>query len=182
MLSASLYIIVCSARNRLRVRLRRLREPRYLIGAIVGAAYLYFSVFARMGSRSSITRRRGGPAPQPMLAALRAAAPAAAGLALLALTAVSWILPFDSGLLDFSQAEVQFLFPAPVSRRSLLLHRMMRSQIGILFGSAIVAVAAPSFSGYGRLRMAVAMWLILSAGKVYSTGVSLARARLGSGD
>src|SRR5258705_1081552 len=59
---------------------------------------------------------------------------------------------------------------------------MMRSQIGILFGSAIVAVAAPSFSGYGRLRMAVAMWLMLSAGKIYSTGVSLARARLGSGD
>ena len=55
MLSTSLYIIVCSARNRLRMRLRRLREPRYLIGAIVGAAYVYFSVFARMGRRG----RRG---------------------------------------------------------------------------------------------------------------------------
>ena len=48
MLGASLYIIVCSAKNRVRVRLRRLREPRYLIGAIVGVAYLYFSVFARI--------------------------------------------------------------------------------------------------------------------------------------
>ena len=48
MFGASLYIIVCSARNRLRVRLRRLREPRYLIGAIVGVAYLYFSFFARL--------------------------------------------------------------------------------------------------------------------------------------
>ncbi len=45
MLSASLYIIVCSAKNRLLVRLRRLREPRYLIGAIAGAAYFYFAVF-----------------------------------------------------------------------------------------------------------------------------------------
>src|SRR2546421_12599408 len=112
MLGASLYIIVCSARNRLRMRLRRLREPRYLIGAIVGAAYLYFSVFARMRSRGSIGRRRGGPASVPAIAALRAGAPAAAGLALLTLSAISWILPFDSGLLDFSQAEVQFLFPA----------------------------------------------------------------------
>jgi hypothetical protein len=180
-LSASLYIIVCSARNRLRMRLRRLREPRYLIGAIVGAVYLYFSVFSRMRSRG-IGRRRGAPTSLPAMAALRASAPAAAGLALLALSAVSWILPFDSGLLDFSEAEVQFLFPAPVSRRSLLLHRMLRSQIGILFGSLIVAVVAPTFSGYGRLRMSVAMWLLLSAGKVYSTGVSLARARLGSGD
>ena len=57
MFSASLYIIVCSARNRLRVRLRRLREPRYLIGAIVGAAYLYFSFFARF--RASRKHRRG---------------------------------------------------------------------------------------------------------------------------
>ena len=182
MLSASLYIITCSARNRLRLRLRRLRQPRYLIGAVVGAAYLYFSVFARMRSRGGLVRRRSAPAAEPMLAALRAGAPAAAGLALLAMTAISWILPFDSGLLDFSQAEVQFLFPAPVSRRSLLLHRMMRSQIGILFGSVILAAVAPSFSGYGRLRMSVAMWLLLSAGKIYTTGVSLARARLGSGD
>ena len=182
MLGASLYIILCSARNRTRMRLRRLREPRYLIGAIVGAAYLYFSVFARMRSRGGLVRRRSAPQAGPMLDALRAGAPGAVGLALLAMTALSWILPFDSGLLDFSQAEVQFLFPAPVSRRSLLLHRMMRSQIGILFGSVIVAVATPSFSGYARLRMAVGMWLILSAGKIYSTGVSLARARLGSGD
>ena len=182
MLSASLYIILCSARNRTRMRLRRLREPRYLIGAIVGAAYLYFSVFARMRSRGGLVRRRSGPPPGQVLDALRAGAPGGIGLILLAMTALSWILPLDSGLMDFSQAEVQFLFPAPVSRRSLLLHRMMRSQIGILFGSAIVAVVAPSFSGYARLRMSVAMWLILSAGKIYSTGVSLARARLGSGD
>jgi len=182
MLSASLYIITCSTRNRLRIRLRRLREPRYLIGAIVGAAYLYFSVFARMRSRGGLVRRSGGLPPAPMLGALRAGAPGAVGLALLALTAISWILPFDSGLLDFSQAEVQFLFPAPVSRRSLLLHRMMRSQIGILFGSVILGVVAPSFSGYARLRMSVATWLLLCAAKVYSTGVSLARARLGSAD
>jgi hypothetical protein len=182
MLGASLYIIFCSARNRLRMRLRRLREPRYLIGAVVGAVYLYFSVFARMRPRGGLVRRRAAPPSGPMLDALRAGAPGAVGLALLAMTALSWILPFDSGLLDFSQAEVQFLFPAPVSRRSLLLHRMMRSQIGILFGSAIVAVAAPSFAGYARLRVAVGMWLLLSAGKIYSTGVSLARARLGSGD
>lgn len=182
MFFASFYIIVCSARNRTRLRLRRLREPRYLIGGIVGVLYLYFSVFARMRPRGGLVRRRAVPQAAPMLEALRAGAPGAVGLGLLAMTAVSWILPLDSGLLDFSQAEVQFLFPAPVSRRSLLLHRMMRSQIGILFGSAIVAVAAPSFSGYARLRMAVAMWLMLSAAKIYSTGVSLARARLGSDD
>jgi len=181
MLGASLYIIGCSARNRVRARLRRLREPRYLIGAIVGAAYLYFSVFARMGRRGRRAGPRGGPS-AATLEALRSGAPAAVGLALLAATALGWLLPFDSGLLDFSQAEVQFLFPAPVSRRSLLVHRMMRSQIGILLGSIIPALMVQSFSGYARLRISIATWLILSTAKIYATGVSLARTRLTSSD
>ena len=180
MFSASLYIITHSARNRLRLRLRRLREPRYLIGAIAGAAYFYFTVFARLSGRRNLTRRRGvvSGAPVALLSAVRAAAPAAIGLVLLVLTAVSWLVPFDPGLLDFSEAEVQFLFPAPVSRRWLLLHRMLRSQIGILFGSLTIALFTPSIAGYTRLRMAIAMWLLMSTAKVYTTGVSLSRARL----
>jgi hypothetical protein len=101
---------------------------------------------------------------------------------LLALTVLGWLLPFDSGLLEFSQAEIQFLFPAPVSRRELLVHRLLRSQLGLLFGSVIAGLVAPSMSGFARLRLAVATWLLLSTGKVYFTGISLARARLGSRD
>ena len=59
MLGASVYIIVCSLRNRLRARLRRLREPRYLIGAIVGSAYLYFAVFNRGRIGPGGSRRAG---------------------------------------------------------------------------------------------------------------------------
>ena len=68
-IGASLYIIVCSARNRVRLRLRRLREPRYLLGAMAGSAYLYFSIF-RFGRPSRFggvplgrgAARRGRPA------------------------------------------------------------------------------------------------------------------------
>jgi hypothetical protein len=184
---ASLFIVVCSARNRLRQRLRRLREPRYLIGAVVGVAYLYFTFFARfrmarVGQQQQ--RRRAGRTLPPLLAlsAVRSAAPGVVGLALLSMTALGWLLPFDSGLLDFSQAEIQFLFPAPVSRRELLIHRLLRSQLGLLFGSVITGLVAPSMSGFGRLRIGVATWLLLSTAKVYFTGISLARARLASGD
>ena len=187
MIAASLYIIVCSARNRARVRLRRLREPRYLIGAIVGAAYMYFSFFGRLrGARSSAARnsaraRRDGTDPALVtVPAVLASGPAFTGIALLLMTAVSWLAPFDSGLLDFSDAEVELLFPAPVSRRQLLIHRMLRSQLGLLFGALILGIAVPSESGFGRLRMGVAIWFLLVTGKVYFTGVSLARARLRS--
>jgi ABC-2 type transport system permease protein len=185
MIAASVYIIVCSARNRARVRLRRLREPRYLIGAIVGAAYLYFSFFARFRvSRSSAARRgrSGGGVPAP-LAALAATGPALAGLALLAVTAASWILPFESGLLDFSEAEMQFLFPAPVSRRKLLIYRILRSQIGLLFSAAVIGVSLGiSSSGFSRLRISVASWFLLVTARIYFTGVTLARVRLASRD
>lgn len=185
MLGASLYIIVCSARNRLRIRLQRLKEPRYLIGAIVGALYIYGSFFARFRtSQASAARRsaRGGQAPAT-IATLMAAGPAMAGIGLMAVTAMSWIFPFNSGLLDFSDAEMQFLFPAPVPRRQLLLHRMMRSQIGILFGSVVIGVVlGASVSGYSRLRIAIAAWLLLVTAKIYFTGVTLARTRLRAHD
>jgi ABC-2 type transport system permease protein len=186
MLGASLYIIGCSARNRLRVRLRRLREPRYLFGAIVGAAYIYFTFFARIRmARGGDERRRAGRTPPPalVLSAIRStAAPALAGVGLLMVTALGWLMPFDSGLLDFSEAEIQFLFPAPVSRRALLVHRLLRSQLGLLFGSLIAGIFMPSMSGFARLRIGVAMWLLMCTAKVYFTGISLARARLGSHD
>ena len=183
MIAASLYIVVCSARNRVRLRLRRLREPRYLVGAVAGAAYLYFSFFARLRTARAGQRRRGGAGvPIALASAMRSGAAGLVGLFLFAVTVVAWLLPFESGLLAFSDAEMQFLFPAPVSRRALLVHRMIRSQIGLLFGGAIIGLAMPSASGYARVRSGIAMWLLLSTGKVYFTGISLARAKLASSD
>jgi ABC-2 type transport system permease protein len=181
-IAASLYIIVCSARNRIRVRLRRLREPRYLFGAIAGAAYFYFTIFARMRTgRGPSGRRRSSSAPPPeLMTALTASGPAVVGLLLMALTAIGSLLPMTSSLLVFSEPEIQFLFPAPVSRRQLLLHRMMRSQLGILFGVLIFSLFFPASSGYGRLQTAVAMWLLFATGKIYFAGMSLARTRLAS--
>lgn len=42
-----LYLTRCTIKNRFRRRLRRLREPRYVIGLIVGALYMYMMLFRR---------------------------------------------------------------------------------------------------------------------------------------
>src|SRR3954452_1571817 len=182
MFSASLYIIVCSFRNRLRVRLQRLKQPRYFIGAIAGAAYLYFSFFARLRvSRSGAARRNNRPPRVPAsIAALLAAAPRLGSLALMIAAAGAWLLPVDSGLLEFSDAELQFLFPAPVSRRQLLVYRMLRSQMGMLFSAVVIALVSPSAFGISRVRISIASWIVLVTAKLYFTGVTLARARLGA--
>ena len=183
MFSASLYIIVCSFRNRVRVRLQRLRQPRYLIGAIAGAAYLYFSFFARFRvSRAGAARRSARPTRMPAsLTALLASAPALGGLVLMAIAIGAWLIPVNSGLLEFSEAELQFLFPAPVSRRQLLLHRMLRSQIGMLFSAVVIGFVSPTAAGFSRVRISIAAWILLVTAKVYFTGVTLARARLTAG-
>ena len=180
MLSASFYIIVCSAKNRIRKRLQRLREPRYLVGAIVGGAYLYFSFFARSRSRAAAARRgRQRSAPFSTEAVVAAAAPLA-GVALLVLATLAWVLPFDSGLLEFSDAETAILFPAPVTRRELLVHRLLRSQLGILFGSLVVGMASP-VAGWARVRTSLAFWVLFVTFRVYYTAVTLVRSRTREG-
>lgn len=182
MIQASLYIIACTARNRMRQRLRCLREPRYLLGAIAGSAYLYFTVFARMRLSSELagnSARRRRLTPAVIVPGLNASAPALFGLALLIAAAVSWVFPAGSSLLEFTRAEIQFLFPAPLTRRQLLLHRLLRSQIAVFLGAVITVLAYPGTAA-GRFRTAAGMWILLMICHVYFTGVTLARAGLTS--
>src|SRR5438105_2795971 len=128
LLNASVFIIACSARNRLRRWFRRLREPRYLLGAIAGIVYLYFSFYTRMrASRIGTGRRRPpGRPPAEILAVVASVVPPLAAIGLLAAAALAWVFPIDSGLLEFSRAEVQLLFPAPLTRRQLVVYRLVR--------------------------------------------------------
>ena len=45
-----LYLTFCAFRNRLRMRMKRLKEPRYMIGLIVGIGY-FWTVFGRSRPR-----------------------------------------------------------------------------------------------------------------------------------
>ena len=180
MLSASFYITLCSAKNRVLVRLRRLREPRYLVGAVVGVAYFYFAIIAR-GTRAGRARRGGDNAtPFEALATLQMAGTSLAGLGVFVFATLAWVLPSKSGLLEFSEAETAILVPAPVSRRQLLIHRVVRSQIGSLIASVFIALFAAPFGGGARVRIALSMWVLLVTIRVYYAAVALTRARLRS--
>jgi hypothetical protein len=110
---------------------------------------------------------------------VRAAGPTVGGLALMVIMALGWLFPAEGGgLLEFSAAEMQLLFPAPVSRRALIVHRLLRSQLGLLFAAVVPALVFPSPSGASRAKFAVAMWVILATIRVHFTGITLARASL----
>ena len=55
-----------------------------------------------------------------------------APLLLLVIVVGSWILPNSRAALQFTEAEVAFLFPAPVSRRKLIHFKLLRSQIAMV--------------------------------------------------
>ena len=181
-MGATLYIVLCSARNRIGRRLRRLREPRYLVGAVAGFSYLIFTLFIRArayGVRTGVVRDAGAAA---VSAGAFGLVGVAGGSVLLAFAAfASWVLPFTSGLLEFSRAETAFLFPSPLTRRQLVIYRLMRSQFAVFTGALIMAVAYPTGSPVARLRSLLAVWVVLMTSHVFFTGVTLARDRVRRG-
>ena len=191
MLRASLYITLCTAKNSLLVRLRRLREPRYLVFAIAGRGLHVFRRVHALRRRRAATGAAAAEPPDIFAGSVRALAPAAGGVAMLALAAVAWVLPTRSTLFDFSEAEIHLLFPAPVTRRALLIHRLVRSQFKTLFGAFVLAFfatnpgltdAAGIGSNAARLLRVIAFWIVFVTFRVYFAGVTLARARLTSAD
>ena len=155
-------------KNRIRVRLARLKQPRYLVGSIFGIAYLtYFAILRNPGFSGS--RRAAN--------FVRVAGPMELGaaLSLLLLAALVWILPAAGSPVRFSASEIQFLFPAPITRRQLLQYRLLRAQLGLLVGSAMATVFMRPTSFANSWKFLTGLWLILMTCRIYFTGVSLYR-------
>jgi hypothetical protein len=178
MTGAFVYIIACSWKNRIVRRLRRLREPRYFLGAAVGAAYIYVTLFMRGRAYRTGDGRRAPVTPWSLFPAFGTAGPVVGAVLLALAAAASWAMPFSSGLLDLSQAETAILVPSPVTRRQLVVYRIMRSQLAVLTGALIMALAYPMGSLFARVRGLLGLWLLLMTSHVFFTGVTLARTKV----
>jgi ABC-2 type transport system permease protein len=130
--SAVAFLWWASVRNRVRKQLQRLRQPKYLVGLVVGGAYLYAVVLRRLSFGGSTERL---PAGAELVAEL-----GLAGMLLMSL-ASAWMLGQDRPALTFTETEVQQLFSAPVSRRSLLNYKLARG----LFGAAMSSLFSTVF-------------------------------------
>ena len=173
MLSALLYLHFQSLGNQLAQRARRLKQPRYFFGAIIGGAYLLL-----MFSRSFLPLLRGGrqagPALFPWLT------PATwefiFGLVLAAGAVLAWVVPHQRAALVFTEAEIAFLFPAPITRRTLVLFKLVRSQVSVLFTVFFLTIIFHGTNGLeGALLRAVGYWVILSTINLHLLGSSFAR-------
>src|SRR5688572_24179056 len=189
MLRALLYLRFTSFKNWFLARGRRLRQPKYLIGALVGCAYFYFFFFRPLGESAS--RNVPAAASEEALRAMEmahAALPAdwlpattaLGALALLTFITFMWVIPAQRAALGFSEAEIAFLFPAPISRRSLVHFRLLSSQFRSLIGAAVMMLFSNrwAFVGGNALTHAIGWWFIFSTLNLHFSGANFTLTRL----
>ena len=174
MIGALIYLQMQSLKNRLRMRLRRLKKPKYLAGAAVGGAYCYFFFFRNLFVGRSSAAVADAASPETLLLFELVGA-----LALFLMVLSAWIFPHERAALLFSEAEIAFLFPAPVTRRTLIHFKLLRSQIAILFTTFFLTLVSGRFGQGGKAWIhAAGWWLILSTLNLHTLAASFARTRL----
>ena len=139
MTGAFAYLTVCSMRNSVRTRVRRLRQPRYLVIALGFVLYVGSMMIGRPPS---------GAFGFAAIDTVRAWTIAVTAATLLLATA--WVLPVGAAL-RFTNAEILFLFPAPLTRRQLIGYKLVR----VLLGSAFTGAFLTVFIGPHRLGPAL---------------------------
>ncbi|HUO69086.1 MAG TPA: putative ABC exporter domain-containing protein [Gammaproteobacteria bacterium] len=175
-LGALLYLRVTSLRNAVASRFKRLKQPKYLVGAVVGVAYFYLVLFRRFTAPPP----GNGPLAQPIPAEQLPDVVAGGAVILTILVALYWLWPRTRAALTFSEAEIAFLFPAPIGRKTLIHFRTINAQLRILFTSLILALVSSRWSfvpGGAGIRI-FGWWLILATLDLHAVGSSFVITRL----
>lgn len=186
MLRALLYLRLTSLKNWLWSRGSRLRQPKYLAGALVGVAYFYFFFFRHLPEPGE--RRRFAAGDDTTLDAAAIMLPmdwlpavmALGALALLVFLTLMWVVPTGPATLGFTEAEIAFLFPAPITRRSLIHFRLLSAQFRSLVGATIMMLFTNRWSALGgnAFTHAVGWWFIFSALNLHHSAAGFTLTRL----
>ena len=164
MIDAFAFLITRSFVNRMKSRFQRLKQPKYLIGAVFGLLYVSFYFFQIFFFRG----RRGAGTPFTMDDSIL---PLIGLLLLFFFVASAWIFPQARAALVFTEAEVAFLFPAPVSRRALVHFKLLRSQLAILFTVLLLTLITGRWlvDGHAWMRMLGWSMSVAATGRRRST-------------
>jgi hypothetical protein len=96
--------------------------------------------------------------------------------------AFAWLSPEANPGLRFSQADICFLFPAPMTRLMLIQYNLLSSQFTILVSSLLLTLVAGrwSFLGGNAAMHAIGWWVILSTVNLQFIAAPLTVAQLTS--
>jgi len=126
-------------RGRVIRSIRLLRQPKYLVGAIVGAAWMGLWV-VRPVLQSQV---RLGAA--PWIQSVSAVMPVIHRIAAILVTLfvpLPWLLPFRGAGLPFREAELTMLLQAPLTRRDVIQYGLLKSEVGVLLSALLVSLVS----------------------------------------
>jgi hypothetical protein len=141
----------------------RLRSPRYAFALLLGLGYLGLVLFGQ--------RHQGaGGFSTPAVSA-------GGSIFLLVLVLKWWVLGADRTALAFTPAEIQFFFPAPVSRAALLQYKVLRAQPLILVNVLVWTFLLRRGAGHplGAACYALSLWVFFDIVFLHRLGAALTR-------
>jgi len=173
---ALLWLTWRQAVNRARTELRRLRQPRYLLGILAIAGYLWFFILSRMPQLEELEGLR--TVGQERQAVWRVALKLfllASGVAALS---GAWLTRRARTALTLSEAEVTLLLGGPVSARQLLHLRLLRLLVRALLPAALWALLVGRGGGLDPIQVGAGLGLGAFLLGLHAAGAALVRARL----
>lgn len=164
---AASLVFFASIKNRIR---RTLEQPRYLVFTILGVVYVW-----------SVAARRAFPPPHgqnPL-----GDHPYSSPFVLLTVAVIAfvyivflWTFGSDATALNFTEPEIQFFFTAPVSRRTLIQYRLIRTLVTTAFGGPLLALVTRRGGHFGYYALGI--WIALATLSLHRICASLTRAML----
>ncbi len=170
MSGAFAFLALRSARNWATTRLKKVFQPRYLVALLAVGAYLWFLIIRPDVQSRDRSGALGGDAASALLLL--------ASLALVLPVTWWWLGRADRTALAFTPAETRWLFPAPVPRRALILWKLARAQLPLIFNVILLTLAfrAGARTLEATARQALGLWLLLSTLHLHRLGAALTRA------
>ncbi|HEX5051759.1 MAG TPA: putative ABC exporter domain-containing protein [Planctomycetota bacterium] len=167
--SAWWYYQRCVLANRAKAMLKRLRQPKYVIGLALTVTYLGWIFFFNPALSGDGTRSadevRGNTAV------------VAAAFYLLQIV-ITWFALSSGRGVAFREAEVQLLFPRPFTRWQILRFKWLSGQPGALIGSLIIGLMFHRFSDVDYGLVVAGFWINQSVLYAHATLVGLWLAHL----
>lgn len=179
--SALVYLCTRSILNHVMLRVRRLKQPRYLLGAVFALAYLYFIfVMPHVTRAAREAERIAAGEVVPAARDLSELVTTAAGLSLLLLFAVLWLWRRARTTLQLSEAEITWLFPAPVTHAAIVHFSLVRAQAALILTALLITLftAGWRFIPSPLWARAVGWWLVLGVVFLHVTASGFTCTRL----
>jgi hypothetical protein len=176
--AALFYLSWRSLLNLVLGRLRRLRQPKYLFGAVLGLGYI-FLVFIYPQMKMAARRAENVEAQMPPVD-LSNFIVAAISIVTLLLFLLIWLWRRESTALQFSEAEIAYLFPGPVAHDTLVHYSLIRGQATLLFTALFTTLISGGWQALSSPLWArfIGWWLVMAVFRLHVTASGFTLTRL----